>query len=163
MGSPLCVANKSVPESKVQAAQTKANEKFKVAKPVSDKELLKKTEQIKRAEEICKKTGFCGEDWWKGESGEWARKFDLNDYARKVTDYLNPPTGLDDRTFSNLARLFSSKRVGTSEIVNLIKLYREDKKTDFRQAAQDLFLNAQLFYYDYVPFKGAIMCYMEEK
>jgi hypothetical protein len=162
MGSPVCSANKSVPNDKVQSAQSEADSKLTAAKPILDKEILSKSKQKQRAAEICKKTGFCGEDWWENHDGNWARKFDLSDYARKVTDFLTPPVGLDDRTYQNLVRLFASKRVSTPQIADLFQLYFNNDKTGFRKSAQTLFLSAQLFYYDYVPLKGAIMCYVEK-
>jgi hypothetical protein len=163
MGSPVCKSNKSVSSDQVQSAQSEAESKLAASKPVLDKEIISKSKQKQRAAEICKKTGFCGEDWWGNHDGIWARKFVLSDYARKMTDFLSPPIGQDDRTYQNVLRLFSSKRVSTQAIADMLQLYLNNDKTGFRKSAQAFFLSAQLFYYDYVPLKGAILCFVEGK
>ncbi len=108
--------------------------------------MLSSEEITRREQAICEATQSC-----RG----------LRESAEALVARLSPPTGLHTRTYANVGRLFLSNRVSTQEIIGLIRLQlNPDAVTAFRQAAQAMFLRQGLFYYDYVPYQGAVMCTM---
>jgi len=147
MSKPVCSANQAVDAENVAKIQKVAEESFKEARPVEDSEIL--SEKALKASEkaVCKAVG-----------GDCLR---ISHYAENVSYALIPPTGLQVRVETNIARLFASKRLKDGEIADLIKLSLDrDNISAFREAARAMFLKAGLFYYDHVPFHGAVMCFM---
>ena len=147
MSTPVCSANSKVDSNKLRDISKIAEKTFTEARPVADQEILSESARKARAKEICKEVG--------------GKCIALHHYAENVANALVPPTGLQVRTEANIVRLFASKRVTSQEIAALVKLSENrDQITAFREAAQAMFLKAGLFYYDYVPYQGAVMCFM---
>jgi len=150
MSKPVCYANDSVAKAHVSRVQGEANQKFLESSAVQNTELLSGTNRAARERALAASTKI-------GKSGLLA-------VARQVTHNLFPPRNLGFRTNTNVYRLLSSERVTTEQVVGLVKLLEDPKKvTAFRNAAQQMFLGAQLFYFDYVPSQGAIMCLHPKK
>jgi len=150
MSKPVCSANSAVESDKLSKIQEMAERAFTEAKPVQDKEILSEKELKAREAAVCKAAG-----------GDCLR---LHHYAERVANALIPPTGLQVRTEANIVRLFASKRVSAKEIAGIVQLAEDrDRITAFREAAQAMFLKAGLFYYDHVPYQGAVMCFMPKK
>ncbi|MDL1872262.1 hypothetical protein FBR05_08645 [Deltaproteobacteria bacterium PRO3] len=150
MSKPVCSANSAVESDKLSKIQEMAERAFTEAKPVQDKEILSEKELKAREAAVCKAVG-----------GDCLR---LHHYAERVANALIPPTGLQVRTEANIVRLFASKRISAKEIAGIVKLAEDrDRITAFREAAQAMFLKAGLFYYDHVPYQGAVMCFMPKK
>ena len=147
MSTPICSANSAVDSEKINKIQEVASRLFTEAKPVLDKEILSDKARKAREREVCKLVG-----------GDCLR---LSHYAENVANALVPPTGLQVRTESNIVRLFASKRVSAKEIAALVKLSEDrDEITAFRESAQGMFLKMGLFYYEHVPYQGAVLCFM---
>jgi len=150
MSKPVCSANQAVDAKNVAKIQKIAEESFKEARPIQDSEILSAKDLKAREKAVCKAVG-----------GDCLR---IDRYAENVSYDLIPPTGLQVRVEANIVRLFASKRVKTDEIADLIKLSLDrDHISAFREAARALFLKAGLFYYDHVPYQGAVMCFMPQK
>lgn len=147
MSTPKCSANSAVDSEKINKIQEIASRVFSEAKPVQDKEILSDKARKARERDICKLVG--------GDCQS------LSHYAESVANALVPPTGLQVRTESNILRLFASKRVSTKEIAALVELSADrDEITVFRESAQAMFLKMGLFYYEHVPYQGAVLCFM---
>lgn len=149
MSVPVCQANSSVHRSRLEEIQHEAEATFHEARPVRDAELLSRSQLRARERALGEALGIA--------------RHGVLDLAELVADNLAPPTGLHSRTYQNIARLFSSRRVSTESITTLIRTMQDPEAvTAFREGAQRMFLEAGLFYYDYVPFQGAVMCYMTQ-
>ena len=158
MGDLTCQSNPEVPYYETARIKAEGAGRLAEASPIADREILSKRALKERAGTICEETGLCRESKQRG------RTFDMGDYARQVTTALIPPTGTDDRVFRNIGRLFASRRIQTGEIVSLVRLMENrDEVTAFREAARDTFARHRLFYYDYVPYCGAVVCFREAK
>lgn len=149
-----CVANSSVTETHKGETERRATAELTRARPVRDRQLLNERARRERGEIICRDTRICWE-----ESGG---RLDLEDYARKVTDALLPPTRTHDRVFRNVFRLFVSNRVSTEAVAELVRLSADREAiTAFRNKAHQVFLGESLFVYDYYPYEGAVVCFIE--
>ena len=155
MAKPICYANSRVSPENLQRVQARADEVFTEAHPVVASEMLSQDAQLVRQREICEAL--------QSRSDSSVACYGLSQYAQQVTDLLRPPirAGLPVRTLQNIGRLFESSRVETDEIVDLIEALRDPTQVShFRELAQEMFLGHELFYYDYIPHQGAVMCYM---
>jgi len=150
MSELVCTRNGNVSDAHLQKTEVAASDKFPMSNSVKEQELLSEASLKRRAAKIDKATGL--------------HVRTTNNYAEMVKNELKPHRSLDWRTNTNLARLFSSERVKTSEIIKLIKLMKDPNQvTAFREAAQKMFLSAQLFYYDYFPHEGSVFCYINDR
>lgn len=149
-----CVANSSVTGTHKGETERRATAEFRRARPVRDRELLPDRARRSREVAICRQTGICTE--------EEGHRLDLEDYARKVTDALLPPAGTHDRVFRNTFRLFVSNRISTAAVAELVRLSKDlETITDFRNKAHEVFSGQSLFFYDYFPHEGAVVCFIE--
>ena len=150
MSKPVCSANSAVDSEQLSKNPVMAEGAFTEARPVQDKEILSEKELKAREAAVCKAAG-----------GDCLR---LHHYAERVANALIPPTGLQVRTEANIVRLFASKRISSQEIAGIVKLSGDrDQISAFREAARAMFLKAGLFYYDHVPYQGAVLCFMPKK
>ncbi len=146
MSALVCRAHPQVQAENLTNIQDVAARRLHASRPVLDTELLSRPEAERREAQICRQTGLCG--------------LGLAGYARRVTAAMRPVQGWDRRTLVNVQRVFRSRRLTTAELSHLIGFMRDaDQVSAFRNTARILFTRAELFYYDYVPFQGAVQCF----
>ncbi|GEM_PF-6859821 len=90
----------------------------------------------------------------------------IEKYADKITRLLNPPTQIFPRTRTNVLNFLRSNRLTEAEMNNFIHTLPHnllhpdsDELARFRQSATFYFTRANLFYYEYLPEQGAVMCF----
>lgn len=146
MSEPICHAHPEMTPENQSRIQEAAERNLPASRPIQDEELLSTSQQRVRERLICRETGLC---------------LGLNAYAHRVTDAMRVPPGLERRTLINARRLLSSYRVTNREVSLLVGFMMDPERiTAFRNTARIMFsTRGELFYYDYVPYQGAMMCF----
>jgi len=150
MSAPVCRAQPQVQSSEIVRIQEDASHRLPASRAVVDTELLSSRELAHRERRICRETGLCE---------------GVANYAARVTRAMRVPGAWRERTQINIRRLFSSHRVTTQEMILLFGFMgNPDQVTAFRNTARILFSSrGELFYYEHVPYQGAVLCYWESR
>ena len=127
--------------------------------PLSDAELLNDSQLIARERLLETQSRLSIEDCYTA-TGVMER------YTDQITTLLNLPAETLERGRINISRFLRSNRLSPNEMETFIRTLphnlmspEADELANFRRAATYYFMHANLFYYEYIPAQGAVMCY----
>ncbi len=155
MSDPICYANPSLSPAALSATQRIAELSFRERRPIQSGEMLWPNTLAARYVSIV------GNPALRPLRFPIASEYLMDPIARRVVDAMNVAPEVDQRTYTNVSRLFNSDRVSTEQIVSLLTALANHNNAEFNGLAHRMFLNAGLFYFVNLDAQNTVTCFID--
>ncbi len=157
MSDPICYTrpSSSLSAGALTAVQSIARQAFTQRRPVQESEMLWSYNLVARYREIV------GNPALRSLRFPNPTNYLIDPIARRVVDAMHVSPEIDQRTHTNITRLFSSDRISTSEIIGLLTALANHNQEEFNGLAHRMFFNAGLFYYVSLDSQNTAICFRD--